>query len=181
MMSAQTTLVRVLVVALAAATVAVPNAGAAKVEPCATDRKLVDAWNKVFNQHVRITARQTQLLGQVFTSLAANEKIPREVFTELQSLIVKQRQLLAAGERTLTRTEAGTANGVVFKRLILRYIRVVARPLNNCIGKLLVADSQSDLEEVIRCVDSTERARTSLQRSLDSALKKMAVRRSKCA
>jgi hypothetical protein len=34
---------------------------------------------------------------------------------------------------------------------------------------------------VIVCVDSTERARVSLQRSLDRALEKMAVRRSKCA
>ena len=180
-MSARTTLVRVLVAALAAATVAIPAAGAARVEPCATDRKLVDAWNKVFNQHVRITAQQTRLLGQIFTSLAANEKIPREVVTELQSLIAKQRQLLAAGERTLTRAKAGTANGVLFKRLVLRYLRVVARPLNECIAKLLVADSPSELDAVILCVDSTERARRSLQRSLDAALEKMAVRRSKCA
>jgi uncharacterized oligopeptide transporter (OPT) family protein len=180
-MSTRTTLVRVLVVVLAAATVAVPATAATTVEPCATDRRFVNAWNKVFNQHVRITARQTQLLGQIFTLLAANEKIPREVVTELQTLIAKQRQLIASGLRTLTRTKVGTANGVVFKRLVLRYLRVVARPLNNCIAKLLVADSPSELQAVIGCVDSTERARVSLQRSLDSALEKMAVRRSKCA
>lgn len=180
-MSTRTTLVRVLVVVLAAAAVAVPTAAAAKVEPCATDRRFVNAWNKVFNQHVRFTARQTELLGQIFTALAANQKVEREIVTELQSLIVKQRRLIASGERTLGLLKAGTANGRLFKRLVLRYLRVVARPLNNCIEKLLVADSPAEMSEVIQCVDSTERERIALQRSLKSALTKMAVRRSKCS
>jgi hypothetical protein len=89
--------------------------------------------------------------------------------------------LIAAGLRTLARQKAGTATGAQFKRLALRYLRVVARPLNECIAKLLVADSPTERDEVLRCVDSTERARVALQRSLDRALKKMAVRRSKCA
>lgn len=180
-MSARTTVVRVLVATLAAATIAVPSAGAAKVEPCATDRKLVDAWNKAFNQHVRITARQYELLREIFTSLAANERIRREVVTELQALIVKERQLVASGERKLSRMKAGTASGRRFKRLVLRYLREVARPLNECIAKLLVADSPAEHDKVIRCVDATERARTSLQRALDSELKQMRVRRSKCS
>jgi hypothetical protein len=181
MTKTRTTILRAVVVVLAAATVSVPAASAAKVEPCATDRRFVDAWNKVFNQHVRITSRQSQLLSQIFTALAANQKIDREVVTELQSLIAKQRRLIASGERTLGRMKVGTATGRLFKRLVLRYLRVVARPLNNCIAKVLVADSPSEMDEVIRCVDATERARTSLQKALDSALKKMAVRRSKCA
>jgi hypothetical protein len=96
----------------------------------------------------------------------------RAVVTELQSLIAK--------ERTLGRMKAGTPNGRLFKQLVLRYLRVVARPLNSCIAKLLVADTTSEIDEVIRCVDSTQRAQASLQRSLNAALKKMAVRRSKC-
>ncbi len=179
-MNMRTRLGRALLVVLAVAVVATPTAAAATVEPCATDRKLVDAWNKVFNEHVRITARQTQLLGEIFSALAANEPVPRAVVIELQSLVAKQRMLIANGERTLARKKAGTANGVLFKRLILRYLRVVARPLNECIAKLLVADSPAEMQEVIRCVDSTERARIALSRSLDGALKKMKVRRSKC-
>lgn len=179
-MNVQGHLLRAALAVLAAVMIAVPAATAARVEPCATDRKLVDAWNKVFNQHVRMTVRQTELLGEIFSFLAAGEKIPRPVVTELQSLIVKQRTLIANGERTLGKKPAGTANGRLFKRLILRYLRVVARPLNECIAKLLVADSPEEMQGVIRCVDSTERARVALSRSLDSALAKMKVRRSKC-
>jgi hypothetical protein len=171
---------RVLLVTVATAAVAFPAAAASKVEPCATDRRFVDAWDKVFNQHARITTQQTALLGQVFTALAANEKIDRAVITELQSLIAKERKLIASAERTLGRMKAGTPNGGLFKRLVLRYLRVVARPLNNCIAKLLVADTTSGIDEVIRCVDSTQRAQASVQRSLNAALKEMAVRRSKC-
>ena len=179
-MNLQAHLLRALLVVLAAAVVAVPAASAARIEPCATDRKLVDSWNKVFNQHVRMTERQTELLGEIFARLAANEQIPRAVVTELQSLIAKQRTLIANGERTLAKKPAGTANGRLFKRLILRYLRVVARPLNECIAKLLVADSPEEMAGVVRCVDSTERARVSLSRSLDAALAKMKVRRLKC-
>ena len=179
-MNTRTSLVRALLLVLAVAVVGTSTAAAARVEPCATDRKLVDAWNKVFNQHVDITARQTTLLGEILSLLAANELIPRATVTELQSLIVKHRRLINNGERTLVRMKAGTANGVVFKRLILRYLRVVARPLNECIAKLLVADSPAEWSVVLSCIDSTDKARASLQRSLDGALKKMKVRRSKC-
>lgn len=179
-MNVQAHLVRALLVVLAAVMVAVPAGTAATVEPCATDRKLVDSWNKIFNQHVRMTERQTELLGEIFSFLAADEKIPRAVVTELQSLIVKQRTLIANGERTLGKKPAGTTNGRLFKRLVLRYLRLVARPLNECIAKLLVADSPEEMQAVSRCVDTTERARISLSRSLDSTLAKMKVRRSKC-
>jgi hypothetical protein len=179
-MNPQTRLLRPLLIVVAAAVVAVPAAAAARVEPCATDRRLVDSWNKVFNQHVKMTDRQTELLGEIFTRLAANELIPRAVVTELRSLIAKQRTLIANGERTLGKKPAGTANGRVFKRLILRYLRVVARPLNECIAKLLVADTPEKMAGVVQCVESTERARLSLSRSLDSALAKMKVRRVKC-
>lgn len=180
-MGARRVVVRVLLVVLAAASVSFPAAAVAKVEPCAQDRRLVNAWNKVFNEHVRITVRQQELIVEIFTLLAQNEKIPRAVVTELQALIVKHRQVIAGGERRIVATRAGTPNGRSFKRLVLRYLRVVARPLNNCIGKLLVADSPAEMDAVIRCVDSAERARISLTRSIDDALERMAVRRSKCA
>jgi hypothetical protein len=170
-----------LLATLAAATIAVPSAGATKVQPCAADRALVNAWNGFFNPHARMTGRQYELLLQIQTATATNQRIPREVVTELQSLIVKQRQLVASGERKLSRMKAGTAAGRRFKRLALRYLREVARPLNECIAKMLVADTPAEHDEVIRCVASTERVRVPIQRGLISELKKMRVRRSSCA
>jgi hypothetical protein len=172
---------RAAIAVLVAVFVVAPATGAAaRVEPCAADRKFVDAWNKVFNQHVRITAQQTELLAEILQLTAANEPIPRSLVNELQLLITRQNRLITSGEKTLKRLKPGTANGIAFKRLVLRYLRVVARPLNTCIARMLAADTPAELQGVIRCVESTESARRALSKSLGDALAKMKVRRAKC-
>jgi hypothetical protein len=64
---------------------------------------------------------------------------------------------------------------------VLRFIREVARPLNTCIGKFLVADTPEEFQEVATCVDSSSRARVALSHAIDKSLAKMRTTRSPCA
>jgi hypothetical protein len=174
--SARAAVLLTLVIALA-----LPTATAAKSTPCAADQRLVNAWHKVLADNGKITARQTALLQELFRRLANNQPVPPEIFTELRSLVAKNRVQLAAGEKRIVQIRPGTANGRELKRLVLRFIREVARPLNPCIGKLLVADTPEKLDAVVQCVDSGSRARVALSRAIDKSLAKMRTTRSPCA
>lgn len=179
-MIARSSVIRVLPIVLAGS-LALPATTAAKADPCAADRRLVNAWDKVVDDNTRITQRQTTILAEIFRLLAANQTIPRGPVDELQGLVAKNRQVIAAGEKRILRITPGTANGRALKRLVLRFLRVVARPLNSCIGKLLVADSPAEMDEVVRCNDSAGRAQVALSREIDRALKRMAAKRTVCA
>jgi hypothetical protein len=172
---------RAVILLVLAAALALPAATAAKVDPCAADQRLVNAWHKVLVDNGKITARQTAILQEIFRRLSTNQAVPPALFDELRTLVAKNRRQLAAGERRIALIKPGTANGRELKRLVLRFIRVVARPLNNCIGKLLVADTPEKLDAVVQCVDSTSRARVALSRDVDRSLKRVQANRSKCA
>lgn len=172
---------RAAILLVLAAALALPAATAAKTDPCAADNRLVNAWHKVLADNGKITARQTTILGEIFRRLSTNQAIPRELTDELRSLGTKNRRQLAAGERRITLIKPGTANGRDLKRLVLRFIRVVARPLNTCIGKLVDADRAEDLAPVARCVDSSSGARLTLSRDVDRSLARMRANRSVCS
>jgi len=160
---------------------ALPAATAAKTNPCAADQRLVNVWRKVLADNTKITARQTVLLQELLGRLSANQPVPPEIFDELRSLVAKNRVQLAAGEKRIVRMKAQTANGRELKRLALRFIREVARPLNTCIGKLIVADTPEKFDAVVQCIDSSSRARVALSRAIDKSLAKMRTTRSPCA
>lgn len=164
-----------------ATSLALPSATAAKTNPCAADQRLVNAWHKVLADNSKITARQTVILQEMLRRTANNQPIPRELTDELRSLVAKNRTQLAAGERRIVLIKPGTAKGRELKRLVLRYIREVARPLNRCIGRFLVADTPEELQDVGACVDSSSRARVALSRAIDKSLAKMRTTRSPCA
>jgi hypothetical protein len=172
---------RFAILVVLAAALALPASTAAKTDPCTADKRFVTAWNRVLANNDKITNRQLVLLGEIFRRLSNNQTIPREVVDELRSLVAKNRTQLAAGERRLVRIKPGTANGRELKRLVIRFIRVVARPLNTCIGKLIEADTPEDLQGVVACVDSSSRARITLSRDIDRSLKRMRSTRSPCA
>ncbi|HET9674675.1 MAG TPA: hypothetical protein VFP31_07655 [Gaiellaceae bacterium] len=172
---------RAVILLVLAAALALPAATAAKADPCAADQRLVNAWHKVLADNGKITARQTAILQEIFRRLSTNQAVPPELFDELRTLVAKNRRQLAAGERRIVLIKPGTANGRELKRLVLRFIRVVARPLNNCIGKLLVADTPEKLDAVVQCVDSTSRARVALSRDVSRSLKRVQANRSRCA
>jgi hypothetical protein len=163
-----------------ATALALPASTAAKADPCAADKRLVNAWHKVLADNSKITDRQTTILGEIFRRLSTNQTIPRELTDELRSLVTNNRRQLATGERRLTQIKPGTANGRDLKRLVLRFIRVVARPLNTCVGKLVDISSPEDLADVARCVDSSSRARITLSRDVDRSLARMRANRSVC-
>jgi hypothetical protein len=169
-----------ILLALAAA-LALPAATAAKATPCAADQRLVDAWRKVLAANSKITVRQTVILQEMLRRTSNNQPIPRELTDELRSLVNKNRTQLAAGERRIVLIKPGTANGRELKRLVLRFIRDVARPLNSCIGKFLVADTPEELQDVVTCVDASSRARVALSHSIDKSLAKVRTTRSPCA
>ena len=169
-----------ILLALATA-LALPAATTATTNPCAADQRLVNAWHKVLAANNKITTRQTAILQEMLRRTANNQPIPRELTDELRSLVAKNRTQLAAGERRIVLIKPGTANGRELKRLVLRFIREVARPLNTCIGKFLVADTPEEFQEVGTCVDSSSRARVALSRAIDKSLAKMRTTRSPCA
>ena len=172
-MTERSTFVRLVLLTLGVAAVAFPTTAAAKADPCAQDDRLVNTWNRSFTEHVRITGRQQTILQQIFTLLSTNQTIPRELVTELRALVTRNRQVLTTAERRMTATKAGTANGRVFKRLALRYIRLVSRPMNECIAKLLNAESAAQVGEVGPCSQSANRMGITLGRQLTAALTKM--------
>jgi hypothetical protein len=172
---------RAAILVLLATALALPASTAAKADPCAADRRLVNTWHKVLADNGKITARQTVLLQELFRRLSANQPVPPELFDELRSLVAKNRVQLAAGEKRIVQIKPGTTNGRELKRLVLRFIREVARPLNTCIGKLLVADTPEKLDAVVQCVDSGSRARVALSRAIDRSLRKMQKTPSTCA
>jgi hypothetical protein len=129
----------------------------------------------------QITARQTALLQEMFRDCPTTNRCHPRSSPELRSLVAKNRVQLAAGEKRIVQIKPGTANGRELKRLVLRFIREVARPLNTCIGKLLVADTPEKLDAVVQCVDSGSRARVALSRAIDKSLAKMRTTRSPCA
>ena len=175
-MSRRATILLSLVTALA-----LPAATAAKTNPCAADQRLMNAWHKVLADNSKITVRQTVILQEMLRRTSNNQPIPRELTDELRSLVNKNRTQLAAGERRIVLIKPGTANGRELKRLVLRFIRDVARPLNTCIGKFLVADTPEELQDVVTCVDSSSRARVALSHSIDKSLAKVRTTRSPCA
>lgn len=170
----------VILLALAAA-LALPASTAAKTDPCAADKRFVNAWHKVLADNDKITNRQLVLLGEIFRRLSNNQAIPREVVDELRSLVAKNRRQLAAGERRLVQLKPGTANGRELKRLVLRFVRVVARPLNTCVGKLLDADTSEGLQSVAQCIDSSSSARIKLSRDIDRSLARVRAKPGTCA
>jgi hypothetical protein len=172
---------RAAILLVLATSLALPAATAAKTSPCAADQRLVNAWHKVLADNSKITTRQTVILQEMFRRASNNQPVPRELTDELRSLVAKNRTQLASGERRIVLIKPGTANGRELKRLVLRFIRDVARPLNTCIGKFLVADTPEDFQEVGTCVDSSSRARVSLSRAIDKSLAKMRTTRSPCA
>jgi hypothetical protein len=172
---------RALILLVLAAALALPASTAAKTDPCAADTRLVNTWHKVLADNSKITDRQTVLLGEIFRRLSTNQTIPREVFDELRTLVTKNRQQLAAGERRIAQIKPVTVDGRELKRLVLRFIRVVARPLNTCVGKLINVSSSQDLADVARCVDSSSRARITLSRDVDRSLARLrATKRKGC-
>ena len=170
---------RIVLLLAVAAALAAPASTAATADPCAADTRLVNAWHKVLADNSRITARQTVLLGNMFRLLSTNQTVPPAIFDELRTLVTRNRQQLAAGERRIALIKPGTANGRELKRLVLRFVRVVARPLNTCIGRLLQSDSPDDLAGVVDCVDSTSRARVALSRDIDRSLTRMRTARAR--
>lgn len=76
------------------------------------------------------------------------------------TLIAKNQQVIAADEGRIAQIRPGTANGQLL---------------------LLAADSPTEMDEVIRCNDSTVRAPIALSRDIDRALERKAVKRSACA
>ena len=63
----------------------------------------------------------------------------------------------------------------MFKRLALRYLREVARPLNGCIADMIVADTRPETRAVVACMESTKRTQLTLSRALDRAMTAMAT------
>lgn len=171
---------RAAVVVVLAGALAFPAATGARADPCAADRRLVDAWHKVLADNGRITTRQMTVLTDIFRRLSTNQAVPRETVDELRTLVTRNRQQLAAGERRIVRIRPGTASGRELKGFVLRFIRVVARPLNTCIGKVIDADTPEDFDKVVKCVDSSSRARIALSRDLDRAVKRVSPNRSVC-
>jgi hypothetical protein len=170
---------RALLVLAAAVALAVPASAVAKGE-CAADQRVIAAWSKGFDTHVRIVDDQLVVLQQIFTLISSNQQVPHEVFVRLQTLVRQHDAVINATERRLVATKAGTAKGRTFKRLALRYFREVARPLNRCLAQLLTADTTVKLAAVGTCVQKSEGARNELSRALTRALARMRAAKDPC-
>jgi hypothetical protein len=170
---------RAFLVLAAAAALAAPAAAVAK-DDCAADRRIIAAWNAGFDDHARIVDDQMVVLQQIFALVSSNRQVPREVSQRLQTLVREHETVIRATERRLVATQGGTRDGRTFKRLALRYLREVARPLNRCLGQLLVADTPAKLSAVGRCVEANEGARTQISRALTRADARMHASKSPC-
>jgi len=155
-------------------------ATASATPPCAAETRLVNAWLEILNQHVRITGQQTRLLGNMYALVAADQDVPGTMVTQMALLTGKNTLVISGGERRLARMPGGTPNGRRFKGLALRYLREVARPLNSCIGRLIVAQTRTQIASVIQCVESVQRTQASLSRAVDRSLAQMAATTSPC-
>ena len=126
-----------ILLALATA-LALPAATAAKTNPCAADQRLVNVWHKVLAD----TVRQTAILQEM---LPPHGRQPAGRLRDRRAPLARGEEPHAArgGSRNAPRRPGAEAPR-------LRFIREVARPLNTCIGKFLVADTPEEFEEVVR-------------------------------